>query len=245
MSALVIAFVLSLVTTLLVVRYSHLHEHMTADHDMDGVQKFHSAPVPRVGGLGLVVGLLGALGVRYFQNQEVGSFGLLLLVSAIPAFGFGFIEDITKGVGVKVRLLATAASAGLAGYLLGAWLSSLQIFGIDDLMAYFPVFAIVITCFAVAGVANAFNIIDGYNGLSGMVGVIILGGVAYVAFQLQDFEIMIAAIAMIGAILGFFIINYPRGLIFLGGGGAFCHADGAASGSVKVVPAAPVLLPHI
>lgn len=221
MSALAIAFIVSLAVTLLVVRYSYLHEHVTADHDMGGVQKFHSSPVPRVGGLGLVVGLIGALGVRYFQNQEVGGFGLLLLVSAIPAFGFGFLEDVTKRVGVKVRLLATTASAVLAGLLLGAWLSSLQILGVDDLMAYFPVFAIVVTCFAVAGVANAFNIIDGYNGLSGMVGVIILGGIAYVAFQLNDFEIMIAAIAMIGAILGFFILNYPRGLIFLGDGGAY------------------------
>jgi UDP-N-acetylmuramyl pentapeptide phosphotransferase/UDP-N-acetylglucosamine-1-phosphate transferase len=88
-------------------------------------------------------------------------------------------------------------------------------------MASFPLFAIVVTCFAVAGVANAFNIIDGYNGLSGMVGVIILGGIAYVAFQLHDFEIMIAAFVMIGAILGFLVLNYPRGLIFLGDGGAY------------------------
>lgn len=221
MSALVIAFIVSFFIMLIVVRYSHVHEHLTADYDMVGVQKFHAHPVPRVGGLGLVAGLLGALGFRYFQNQNVGGFGLLLLVSAIPAFGFGFIEDITKRVGVKVRLLATMASAALAGLLLGAWLSSLQILGIDDLMAYFPVFAIMVTCFAVAGVANAFNIIDGYNGLSGMVAVIILGGITYVAFQLNDFEIMIAAIAMIGAILGFLMLNYPRGLIFLGDGGAY------------------------
>ena len=221
MSALVIAFILSLVATLLVVRYSHLHEHLTADYDTSGVQKFHSSPVPRVGGLGLVLGLIGAFGVRYFQNQTVGGFGLLLLVSAIPAFGFGFIEDVTKRVGVKVRLLATAASAGLAGYVLGAWLSSLQIFGVDDLMGAYPWVAVAVTCFAVAGVANAFNIIDGYNGLSGMVGVIILGGIAYVAFQLHDVEIMIAAIAMMGAILGFLVFNYPRGLIFLGDGGAY------------------------
>ena len=218
MSALVTAFVLSLVSTLLVVRYSHLHEHITADHDTNGVQKFHDSPVPRVGGLGLVMGLAGALGFQYFQNYEVGGFGLLLLLTAVPAFAFGFVEDVTKRVGVKVRLLATAASAGLAGYLLMAWLSSLQIFGIDDLMAAYPWFAIVVTCFAVAGVANAFNIIDGYNGLSGMVGVIILGGIAYVAFKLNDAEIMIAALAMMGAILGFLVLNYPRGLIFLGDG---------------------------
>lgn len=221
MSALVIAFALSLIATLFVLRYSHLHEHMTADHDTDGVQKFHASPVPRVGGLGLVIGLMGALGVRFVQHQEVGGFGLLLLVSAIPAFSFGFFEDVTKRVGVKVRLLATAVSAGLAGYLLEAWLNSLQIFGIDDLMAAYPWVAIAVTCFSVAGVANAFNIIDGYNGLSGMVGVIILGGIAYVAFKLNDPEIMVAALAMMGAILGFLVFNYPRGLIFLGDGGAY------------------------
>lgn len=221
MSALVIAFTLSLVATLLVVRYNHLHEHMTADHDLGGVQKFHVSPVPRVGGLGLVAGLLGALSFRFVQNQEVGGFGLLLLASVVPAFGLGFVEDVTKRVGVKTRLLATAASAALAGYFLSGWLSSLQIIGIDNLMVAYPWIAIFVTCFAVAGVANAFNIIDGYNGLSGMVGVIILGGIAYVAFKLNDVEIMIAALAMMGAILGFLVFNYPRGLIFLGDGGAY------------------------
>ncbi len=221
MSVFVIAFTLSLLATLLVVRFSHLHDHVTADHDVTGVQKFHVNPVPRVGGLGLVIGLLGSLGVRYFQNHEVGGFGLLLLATAVPAFGLGFIEDLTKRIGVKVRLLATAASAVLAGYLLTAWLTSLQVFGIDDVMVAYPWVAIGVTCFAVAGVANAFNIIDGYNGLSGMVGVIILGGIAYVAFKLSDYEIMIAAFAMMGAILGFLVFNYPRGLIFLGDGGAY------------------------
>lgn len=221
MSALIIAFALSLIATILVVRYSHVHEHITADHDLDGVQKFHSRPVPRIGGVCIAIGLIGALAVRYFQTSQVGIFGLVLLASALPAFLVGLIEDVTKRVGVKARLFATVISAGLVGYFLESWLSSLQIIGIDNLMLHYPLFAIAITCFAVAGVANAFNIIDGYNGLSGMVGVIILGAIAYVAFQLNDYEIMIAAIAMIGALLGFLILNYPLGLIFLGDGGAY------------------------
>jgi UDP-N-acetylmuramyl pentapeptide phosphotransferase/UDP-N-acetylglucosamine-1-phosphate transferase len=67
----------------------------------------------------------------------------------------------------------------------------------------------------------AFNIIDGYNGLSSMVAVIILAGIAYVAFQVEDHAIMIAALAMIGALAGSLVLNYPRGLFFLGDGGAF------------------------
>lgn len=221
MSVLVISFLVSLLITLWVVRYSHLHSHFTADSDLSGVQKFHAVAVPRVGGIGIFFGVLLALLGRYFQHSEVGSFGLLLLVSALPAFMSGLIEDLTKKIGVKVRLLATVTSAGLAGYFLNSWLSSVQILGIDNLMLAYPFVAIAITCFAVGGVANAFNIIDGYNGLSAMVAVIILSGIAYVAFQVSDYAIMISALSMIGAVLGFLIWNYPRGLIFLGDGGAY------------------------
>lgn len=221
MSVLVLSFLISLFATLWVVRYSHLHAHLTADSDILGVQKFHTIAVPRVGGVSIFLGILVSLSVRYFQNAEVGFFGLLLVVSALPAFLSGLIEDIIKSVGVRVRLLASVLSAGIAGYFLNAWLSSVQILGIDNLMLAYPFVAIAITCFAVAGVANAFNIIDGYNGLSAMVAAIILAGIAYVAFQVSDSSIMIAALAMIGALFGFLVWNYPRGLIFLGDGGAY------------------------
>jgi UDP-GlcNAc:undecaprenyl-phosphate/decaprenyl-phosphate GlcNAc-1-phosphate transferase len=221
MSVLVLSFLVSLLATLWVVRYSHLHDHLTADSDFSGVQKFHAIAVPRVGGVGIILGMLVALCMRYFQNAEVGFFGILLIVSALPAFLSGLFEDLTKRVGVRVRLLATVASAGLAGYFLNAWLSSVQLLGIDNLMLAYPFVAIAITCFAVGGVANAFNIIDGYNGLSAMVAVIILSGITYVAFQVNDYSIMIAALAMIGALLGFLVWNYPRGLIFMGDGGAY------------------------
>jgi UDP-N-acetylmuramyl pentapeptide phosphotransferase/UDP-N-acetylglucosamine-1-phosphate transferase len=221
MSVLILSFLVSLLISFWIVRYSHLHANFTADADFSGIQKFHTVAVPRVGGIGIIIGVFLALSARYFQNAEVGTFGLLLLLSALPAFLSGLTEDITKKVGVKIRLLATILSAGLAGYFLNAWLSSVQIMGIDNLMLAYPVAAIAITCFAVGGVANAFNIIDGYNGLSSMVAVIILAGIAYVAFQVGDAAIMIAAIAMIGALLGFLVWNYPRGMIFLGDGGAY------------------------
>ncbi len=221
MSVLVISFLISFIFVLLIVRYNHLHAHLTSDSDLSGVQKFHTIVVSRVGGVAIFFGILLALAVRYFQNAEVGGFGLLLIVSGLPAFISGLTEDLTKKVGMSIRLLATVSSAGLAGYFLNAWLNSVQIFGIDNLMLTCPFIAIAITCFAVGGVANSFNIIDGYNGLSAMVAVIILLGITYVAFQVGDHAIMIAALAMIGGLLGFLVWNYPRGLIFLGDGGAY------------------------
>jgi len=221
MNVLTVSFLISLLVIFLIIRYGNFHARFTADSDIAGVQKFHSIPVPRVGGLGISLGLLAAFLFRYFQNTEVGSFGLWLLVSCLPVFIFGLAEDFTKSIGVKVRLFASIVSALLAGYILGAWLTSVQLLGIDNLMLAYPLVAIVITCFAVAGVSNAFNIIDGYNGLSSSVAVMILGGIVYVAFQVGDTSIMIAGIALIGALFGFLAWNYPRGLIFLGDGGAY------------------------
>ena len=54
-----------------------------------------------------------------------------------------------------------------------------------------------------------------------MVGGIILGCIAYVAFRLNDVEIMTVALAMMGALIGFLLFNYPRGPIFLGDGGVY------------------------
>lgn len=221
MSVLAVSFLTSLLITLWVIRSGHLHAKFSADSDTNGIQKFHSHIVPRIGGLGILIGLMISLLVRSIENEAVGNFGLLLIASSLPAFIFGFLEDITKRIGVKVRLIASFIAAAIAGHLLGGWLTSVQVLGIDNLMLAYPALAIGITCFAVAGVANAFNIIDGYNGLSSMVAIIILSGLTYVAFQVGDTQIMIAALAMIGALLGFLVWNYPRGLIFLGDGGAY------------------------
>lgn len=234
MVALTVAFLVSLIVTLLVVRYEHLHVHVTADHDLDGVQKFHAAPVPRVGGVGVIVGLFCGVLAKYFLEPDVGGIGFVVIVAAIPSFAAGLIEDLTKRVSVSKRLLATMLSAAVGGVLLGGWLTRLDIPGIDYLMA-FGVVSVVVTCFAVAGVANAFNLIDGYNGLAGMVAVIILAGLAYVAEQVGDRTIMITAFASVGAIVGFLVWNYPRGLIFLGDGGAYLIGFLVAELSVLLV----------
>jgi len=218
---LICAFLTSLLLSFLIIKYGHTFAPSILDVDTSGIQKFHLTIVPRIGGVGIFLGLLFSFVLRYFQDSQSGYFGILLLASAAPVFIVGLIEDITKAVSARTRLIAGFLSAGIAGYFLGAWLYSLQIFGLDDLMASFPLIAIAITFFAVAGVAHSFNLIDGYNGLSAMVGLIILAGIGYVAFQVADAAILTASIAMIGALLGFLVWNYPRGLIFLGDGGAY------------------------
>jgi UDP-N-acetylmuramyl pentapeptide phosphotransferase/UDP-N-acetylglucosamine-1-phosphate transferase len=79
----------------------------------------------------------------------------------------------------------------------------------------------ILTVVAVAGIANSVNIIDGFNGLASMCVVIMLAALAYVAFQVGDPLVGALALAGVGAVLGFFVWNFPAGLIFLGDGGAY------------------------
>jgi UDP-N-acetylmuramyl pentapeptide phosphotransferase/UDP-N-acetylglucosamine-1-phosphate transferase len=91
------------------------------------------------------------------------------------------------------------------------------------------------TAFAIAGVANAYNIIDGFNGLASMVAIIALTAIGIVSLWVNDRVILHAALWMIAAILGFFICNYPKGLIFLGDGGAYLIGFWVAALSVLLV----------
>ncbi len=78
-----------------------------------------------------------------------------------------------------------------------------------------------LTVLAVAGIANAINIIDGFNGLASVVAICMLLSLAYVAFQVNDMFVLVTALMVAGATAGFLIWNYPAGLIFLGDGGAY------------------------
>lgn len=216
-----IAFAISFLATLMVIRYSSMHAHITADWDLNGVQKFHAKPVPRVGGLGIVLALMGVgIAVFFRDSKIIGTPFALLLACAAPAFVAGFIEDLTKRVSPRERLLATMIAAVLAAYLLGARIVRIDLHFLDSVLAV-PLISGAITVLAVAGVANAINIIDGFNGLASMVAMMMFVSLAYVAFQVGDPLIITAAFAMIGAILGFFIWNFPAGHIFLGDGGAY------------------------
>ena len=222
MLPLLIAFAVALITTLLIVRGAAPGSGWGAalDGQMEGPLKFHAAPVPRTGGLGIVWGLVVALLLISFQGHEAASSGWWLLLCAAPVFIAGITEDVTKKIGPAVRLLASGISAVLAAWLLGASLRSTGIAPMDLLVAT-AAGSIALTAVTVAGVTNAVNIIDGFNGLASMCTMIMLAALAYVSFQVGDMVVMSLALAAIGAILGFFVWNFPAGLVFLGDGGAY------------------------
>ncbi len=113
-----------------------------------GVQKFHTAPTPRIGGVPIVLGVCIA-----FRQAPADVQNLLvpILFAGMPAFVFGVAEDITKHVGVMPRLMATMVSGLLAWELTDYSLSGVDVVGIDWLLR-FDFVSVLFTVFAVGGV---------------------------------------------------------------------------------------------
>ncbi|WP_082584231.1 MraY family glycosyltransferase [Noviherbaspirillum sp. Root189] len=226
LSAGVVAACVSFFLSILIVLTQKLHGRLSLDVDLSGAQKFHKTPVPRIGGMALSIALLAALlyqALDYPKPPSEGGTGkiLLLLLAGVPAFITGLIEDITKRTSVKSRLAATFASALLASWLVDASLPRVDVSAIDYVFATLPFVAVAFTAFAVAGVANSINIIDGFHGLAATTVVIILGGLGMLSWSAGDYFVLKIIAVGIGATLGFFLINFPTGRLFMGDGGAY------------------------
>jgi UDP-N-acetylmuramyl pentapeptide phosphotransferase/UDP-N-acetylglucosamine-1-phosphate transferase len=237
------AAIVSFAVSLLIVLTQRWHGKHSLDNDTAGVQKVHTTPVPRIGGIAIMAGMLAVsvlMAAVYPIRTDDASTGDLfkLLLAAAPALLTGLIEDLTKRISVKARLLATFASAFLASWLLGAYLPRLDIWGIDQVLQVMPI-AIVFTAFAVAGVANSINIIDGFNGLAGFAVIIILAGLGFLSWQSGDMFVTHLALTGIGAMLGFLLVNYPTGRLFLGDGGAYLAGFWVAEVAVLLVARNP------
>ena len=221
---------------LLLVITQDWHSQFSIDSS-EGVQKSHSHPTSRIGGLAIAVGVV----VGYFfapENLQV----LLrpLIIAGIPAFAFGLLEDVTKRVSVRVRLLATMSSGVLGWGITGYAITRFNIPSMDWLLGYTAV-SVAFTALAVGGVANSINIIDGFNGLASGTVVIILSGFAAICLSVGDADLAYVCLILASAVFGFLVLNWPLGKIFLGDGGAYFIGFALAWISVLILTRNPTV----
>ena len=221
MSILLAALVASLAVTLWVVRAGRSAGHAAHDSDLSGPQKIHAHPVPRIGGVGIVSGVLAGSRMATAFEDRAKAWRSVAPDLWLPCFLAGLVEDFTKRVSPRRRLFSTAVSAIVAVCGLQSMITYTTIPGLDWVVSV-PIGAALVTVFVVTGVANSVNIIDGFNGLSSMCATLMLGGVRVCRLSGRR---LIGRVAGAGgyqcAWLGFFIWNYPAGLVFLGDGGAY------------------------
>ena len=192
--------------------------HGKHSHDtLNGPQKFHDCPTPRVGGVAIFLALVVAC---FVSPNSMSTLLWPMVIASLPAFAAGLTEDLIKTVKPLYRLLATMVSGVAAWWLTGYSLTHLEISGAYSILVYLPV-SVAFTAFAVAGVAHSINMIDGFNGLASGTIMLMFLGLGLIAFDAGDTELAQLCLTMIVVITGFFVFNFPFGKIFLGDGGAY------------------------
>jgi UDP-N-acetylmuramyl pentapeptide phosphotransferase/UDP-N-acetylglucosamine-1-phosphate transferase len=168
--------------------------------DIPNERSLHSMPTPRVGGLGLMAGVLAGWGLM-FQAWVWWIVVPLLVLAAVS-----FFDDI-HNLPVKLRLLAQLAAA--ACMVVGA-----GVFGAHGILL-----ALLLTV-AVVWMINLYNFMDGSNGLAG--GMALFGfafyGIAALMVHQESFALMNFCISAAAA--GFLYFNFPSARVFMGDAGS-------------------------
>lgn len=236
----VVGFLMAALAAGLIVRWGR--EHAAAYSDAMP-QRFHLGDIPRLGGAALLLGMGVSWGLGVLQSSlwgdpgslRLGAWVGLWLATLLPAALGGIAEDMTQRLSVRYRLILTGASGVLAVWLLDLTLPRLGWPMADALLTAAPWLGIAIVVLAVAGLPHAFNIIDGYNGLAGMVALIVCLALAHVALQVGDRALAALLVSTAAATAGFLVWNYPRGMLFAGDGGAYVWGVVIALASISLV----------
>jgi UDP-GlcNAc:undecaprenyl-phosphate GlcNAc-1-phosphate transferase len=186
------------------------------DHP-DGIRKKHVAPVPRVGGIAILLsyvitfGIALALPFTYTQHLHHELHDILpLALAASVVFLTGVLDDLF-GLAAWQKLAGITAASVLA-YFSGIHVEIQMLRGLPA----WPWLGFVITVIWLVGCSNAFNLIDGMDGLAAGVGLFATVTMLLAALTQNNLPLMLATIPLAGCLLGFLRYNFNRASVYLG-----------------------------
>ncbi len=189
----------------------------------------HTRPTPRIGGLGIYLGIMAAFGLstfnQFFDIIWIPPNTMLSLIAAATLIAIvGLIDDL-RDLDWFLKLAAQFTAAGIVTIFGGLQILSLPIGGV---LVASNALSIAITMIAIVVVMNAVNFIDGLDGL--VVGVCLIANSVFFAYSyilIRDFNsstyfnlASFTAAVLIGACVGFFPWNFSPAKIFMGDTGA-------------------------
>lgn len=177
------------------------------------LQSTHALPTPRLGGLGILAGYMTVFAM-------VGSDATLVGVSLLPVFLVGLLEDLDFPVSAQKRLIVVLIACLIEVALTNRWLLRYDFPGVDALAATLP-FGIVMTLAVVGGLSHAFNLVDGLHGLSSGIGILASATLGLIAASAGDADLARACYMFAAVLIGFWLVNFPFGQLFLGDSGAY------------------------
>ncbi len=205
------ALVIAMMLIPLIVKYSDKLGLM----DKPNHRKVHAKPIPVIGGISIVISVGLSLLLSKTALQLLVKFPVLLSGSVL-LFIIGVWDD-RKNVRPIYRLalqLLCASAIAASGIRLT---SMYGLFGMDELTIFWQY---AITILIITGVTNAFNLMDGIDGLAGGIAFINLLILATLSWMLDQYEVFILLIAISGALIAFLKNNIHPARIFMGDGGS-------------------------
>lgn len=183
--------------------------------------KIHSAPIPFVGGLGIVAGCLLSLLLIVGRLGEYSKGAIWIVMLALGAAALGFCDDRFNvrplvRLTVEIAIGWAFAVAGLATDLFaGVWwqVASRGVAGYTLM--------IVFVIFFVAGAINAVNMQDGMDGLAGGVALISCLGFVVVGLSLNQLQVVALSLSLAGSLAAFLIYNFHPASVFMGDNGSY------------------------
>lgn len=179
--------------------------------DIPNERSSHASPRPRGGGLGIVIALIAGMLICLPFLATMVSWSLVLTGAAAVA-GVGFIDDL-RPVSIAWRLLAHV----VAGVLLLMALPSPLSIELGSGWVLTESVARVVSLLGVIWLINAFNFMDGIDGLAGSEAMFVgLGAAVLIALTHPGHPMIVVAGLLAAACAGFLVLNWPPARIFLG-----------------------------
>ena len=168
-------------------------------------------PTPKIGGLGVILGVgVVFVGAGLYEHFAFYMFG------GIIVFLSGFFRDIGLFLSAKIGVVLQALGVFLSLVGLDIWLKYLGL-GFELPYSWGILFSICV----ILGVCDCVNVIDKFNGLSGGFVLCVCISAMSVAISVDMDSVVVISATLGSATLGFLILNFPNGKIFLGSGGAY------------------------
>jgi UDP-GlcNAc:undecaprenyl-phosphate GlcNAc-1-phosphate transferase len=248
-----VAFILSIVTgTILTPLVRRLAHRIGAlDHALSS-RKIHGRPIPRLGGVAIVLAFYAPLAGLLLFHAGVNEMFLADRERVIGLFGGGVaiallgVYDDLRGAGAGRKFAVQFAVAGFM-YALGYRIDAIaNPFGTELHLGWA---SLPFTLFWIVGVINAMNLIDGLDGLAGGVALVAVLTTFLISLQRGHPLMVLFSSALAGAILGFLFYNFNPATIFMGDTGSmflgFVLATSAIQTNQKSSTAVAVLIPGI
>ncbi len=184
-------------------------------YDNPDSRKIHTNKIPRLGGLAIIAGFSIAISI---WGLQAGLGRLQYLQAAVIILFFSGLKDDIISISPQKKLLSQILSAGIVVY--GEQISITGLYGIFGITEIPVWIGYPLTLFTIIVITNAFNLIDGVDGLAGGVGFIICLTFGLWFNFIDQLGWAIMAFGLAGALFGFLVFNFNPAKIFMGDAGS-------------------------